>query len=268
MSSPGRPRPSRPRVVLLTSAERRHRYAAGRLAQELDLVGLVEEPKKSGSGATPPAVVREHFAERDAVEEALLGQPEFPAVDRRQVDAGAVNDAATFDWVRAHDPDYVLLYGTSIIRPPLLEFYDGRMVNIHLGLSPYYRGAGTNFWALVRRQPECVGATIHLAVQKVDAGPMITQVRPTIDASDGPHEIGTKTLIAGIEALSRAVHRLAAGRADLVPQDTTRGEVFRKKDFTPDAVVEMRRQFATAMIPEFLHDRENRLSRYPIHTTD
>ena len=72
---------------------------------------------------------------------------------------------------------------------------------MHLGLSPYYRGSGTNFWPLVDRLPECVGVTIHLAIPSVDAGPILTQVRPDIEPTDRAHEIGSRAIIAGLYAL-------------------------------------------------------------------
>ena len=75
-------------------------------------------------------------------------------------------------------PDVVLVFGTGILREPLLSAFDGRIINIHLGLSPYYRGAGTNFWPLVNREPEYVGATIHYLDAGIDTGPIISHARP------------------------------------------------------------------------------------------
>ena len=45
-------------------------------------------------------------------------------------------------------PDVVLVFGTGLLKAPLIGAFPGRIINIHLGLSPYYRGAGTNFWPL------------------------------------------------------------------------------------------------------------------------
>ena len=54
----------------------------------------------------------------------------------------------------AESTDVVLVFGTGILREALLSAFPGRLINIHLGLSPYYRGAGTNFWPLVNGEPE------------------------------------------------------------------------------------------------------------------
>ena len=38
-------------------------------------------------------------------------------------------------------PDLILIYGTSIIRGEIINIYRNRILNLHLGLTPYYRGS-------------------------------------------------------------------------------------------------------------------------------
>ena len=95
----------------------------------------------------------------------------------RMVAAGACNDPAEVALMTAARPDVVLVFGTGILREPLLSAFDGRIINIHLGLSPYYRGAGTNFWPLVNREPEYVGATIHYLDAGIDTGPILAHAQ-------------------------------------------------------------------------------------------
>jgi folate-dependent phosphoribosylglycinamide formyltransferase PurN len=261
-----------PRVVLLTSNENRHRYAATRLAAGTDLVGVVAEVKASNIASTSPLPVEEqkivdrHFAERDHAEHKLLGINEFPDTDRIEIPNGAVNDPEILEWIAKREPDAVVLYGTSLIKGPLLEAYSGRMVNLHLGLSPYYRGAGTNFWPLVYGEPECVGATLHLAVAKVDAGPILAQVRPSVEYDDRSHELGTKALMAAVELLPEALSFCVMGRIVYGEQDLSIGRVFRRKDFNPDAVLQMWRNLDAGMIADYLSKAGERCNRKPIHT--
>jgi folate-dependent phosphoribosylglycinamide formyltransferase PurN len=206
-----------------------------------------------------------HFAERDVVERRLLGTdvrfPDTPVLDTAQ---GTINADAVADWVRERQPDVIVLYGTSLLKPPLLTAYDGRIINCHLGLSPYYRGSGTNFWPLVHREPEYVGATIHLAVEKVDAGGILAQVRPCAERADRSHELGTKTIIAAFDVMSRVVAMYVAGELEPRRQTLTDGRVFKRKDVTADAIRTMRRQFETGMMAEYLEAAEARCRRCPI----
>jgi len=258
-------------VVLLTGDGLRHRYVAAELAQTTALAGLVYEgkteivPNPQSLAVEDERVIRRHLEERDAVERRLLGNPVVPeTVPALAIEHGSANSPRVFAWVRERAPNFVVLYGTSIIKPPLLEAFADRMVNIHLGLSPYYRGSGTNFWPLVDRRPECVGATLHLVAAKVDAGPIVAQVRPEAQIDDRAHDLGTKTIIAAVKLLPRVLSAIARGRAWPRAQELSRGKLCRRRDFNADAVRTMWRQFDTGMMPEYLAQAAARRAAYPI----
>jgi methionyl-tRNA formyltransferase len=157
-----------------------------------------------------------------------------------------------------------VLYGTSIIKPPLLDAYAGRVVNLHLGLSPYYRGSGTNFWPLVNREPECVGATIHVASEKADAGGVLAQVRPDAEPADVAREVGTKTIRAALGVLPAVLSLYLRGALRPRPQDLSKGRVYRARDFGAGAVRAMWRHFETGMMEEYLADAEARRRAFPV----
>ena len=121
-------------------------------------------------------------------------------------------------------PDVVLVFGTGLLKPPLIDAVPGRILNIHLGLSPYYRGAGTNFWPLVNGEPEYCGATIHYLDAGVDTGPdHRARAARAWRAGDGPHEIGNKTIVAAADALAaRARSPTRPRRSPAVPQTRRR----------------------------------------------
>src|SRR5581483_10833791 len=113
-------------VVLLTGHELRHRYAASRLAAAMRLVGMVSETKAPAVVAPPESsddreVLERHFAERDAAEARLLGREgTFPDGARIEIPSGTINAPEVCAWVEQRRPDYVVLFGTGIVRPPLL----------------------------------------------------------------------------------------------------------------------------------------------------
>lgn len=252
------------RAVLLTSDQRRHRWMARSLAESLDLAGIVSEPKPASTAPLDDDVVRRHFEERDETERRWLGEPGFPDVARLSVAAGEINSEAVFRWVGERRPDLLVLYGTRIVKEPLLSAYPERIVNLHLGLSPYYRGSGTNFWPLVQRRPECVGVTIHLAVRQVDAGPVLAQVRPEAAADDRCHDLGTRALMRGVEVLPGVLRLHGEGRLRPRPQDLSQGQVFRNRDFHAGAVREMWAGFDAGMMAEYLAQAAARRAAFPI----
>jgi methionyl-tRNA formyltransferase len=259
------------RTVLLTGNGRRHRFAARALGDATTLVGVVSEekaPTVGGEAALEPSdqeVVRRHLIEREAAEATLLGpDPEFPTTNLRRVIRGGVNSPEVLAWLEALAPEVVVLYGTSVVREPVLGAYAGRLVNLHLGLSPYYRGSATNFWPLVRGQPECVGATIHLAVAQVDAGGILAQVRPEVTPDDRAHQLGTKALMAAVRHLPAVLAGLRNGSVRPVAQDLSRGQEFRRRDFGPAAVRRLWENLDRGMIREYVHRAAERCAAFPI----
>ena len=177
------------KAILLTSTFRRHVFVANAVSDGCDLVGVWQEeksfrPERYATNAEDEVVIQRHFSNRDESEAAHFSSHDAvrvgPRVVHRVVSPGACNDPAEVALMAAARPDVVLVFGTGILREPLLSAFDGRIINIHLGLSPYYRGAGTNFWPLVNGEPEYVGATIHYLDAGIDTGPMLAHARPTI----------------------------------------------------------------------------------------
>ena len=70
--------------------------------------------------------------------------------------------------------DIYIVFGCSYIKSKLVDFLvNQKTINIHMGVSPYYRGTDCNFWALYDNNPHLVGATIHLLTKGLDSGPIL-----------------------------------------------------------------------------------------------
>jgi folate-dependent phosphoribosylglycinamide formyltransferase PurN len=254
------------RAILLTSTFRRHVFVANTLAEGCDLVGVWQEeksfrPERYARTAGEEAVIERHFRSRDESEERDFASAGGVQVQRgavhRLVTAGACSSPDEVTLMSATNPDVALVFGTGILREPFLSAFEGRILNIHLGLSPYYRGAGTNFWPLVNREPEYVGATIHYLDAGIDTGPILAHARPHIERGDGPHDVGNKTIVAAAHTLLRAAAAHVAGVAHAVPQ-WGGGRLYQRKDFSADAVQTLYRNFETGMIDDYLAARATR----------
>jgi len=87
--------------------------------------------------------------------------------------------------VDRYEPDIVLLSGfMRIVREPLLNEYNGRIVNVHPadlrlkeGGSRKYRGTDTVYRAIVSGEEE-IRSTVHLVTAGVDEGPVLVVSEP------------------------------------------------------------------------------------------
>jgi methionyl-tRNA formyltransferase len=258
------------RIGLITSNHTRHRYVANVLARDHELVLVLAEEKKRNPAAVEGTLeerdlVGAYFRDRAESERLLLasGQDWDPAIGEVvPVPAGAINEPEWAQRMQAADVSVVAVYGSSILREPWLAAFPRAMVNMHLGLSPYYRGAGTNFWPLYYAEPEYVGATIHVIDPGVDSGPILRHARPWIYPDDTPHSIGNQAIRAGARALSRSLHEYVTGQIAPVPQwEVPNSRYFKNRDFNPAILRTFLSRWEAGLLPRALSDFQERRNR-------
>jgi len=113
------------RLVVLTANSHRHKFFANFLASRFNLVGVVSEEKRPiplGKNTIEDEIITEHKKGISASEQKFFGQEVSFNLPQDKILNLAYGDASSpeaFKWVSNLKPDYIALYGTSIIRPPL-----------------------------------------------------------------------------------------------------------------------------------------------------
>jgi methionyl-tRNA formyltransferase len=259
------------KAVLLTSDSLRHKYIAHCLAKQLDLALVITEKKSPGItditslDEKDAAFISEHFLKRKNSEEKYFGQfREFSFFSELlEVNHGQINSQEVIEAIEKAQPDYIILFGTSVIKKCLLNKYPGRIINLHLGLSPYYRGSATNLFPYYYEEPECVGGTIHLATSEVDKGEILHQFRPDINPNDSLHDIGNNVILKAGKILPEILKKY--DRGDIKPREQKgAGRLCRNKDLSPDLLREIYRKFEEGLIPEYLAEKKERDAGKPI----
>lgn len=144
-------------------------------------------------------------------------------------------------------PDIVVVYGTLVIGKALIEGAP-TMINLHTGLSPWYRGSDTIFWPLHDGEPDKVGVTVHRLDPGIDSGPILARGRPKVMPTDGEDEIFARAVKLGADLLCRAVVREFEGTARPLTQLLAEGKEYRSVDRTLSADRRMRRRLASGIL--------------------
>lgn len=262
------------RIALFTSNHLRHKYVAAQISANLNLAVIVTEEKNaaieasSSYGKQDQKLLNKHFADRSASEQSFFGTyTSFPkGVPHISLEFGKINSEKTLAYLEEYKVDYILLFGTSIIKPIILDQFPGKVINLHLGLSPYYKGSGTNFFPVVNNEFSCIGATIHEATIKVDAGGVLHQVRPkTFYEDDTIHSIGNR-LIKEAGALYPKVVESYIKHAiqPVLQKEAESSKVYRIKDFTPDAIRKAHKVLADRGVAKYLEHLQVQEEKHPI----
>ncbi len=100
-------------------------------------------------------------------------------VKTKIIKQGDLNLLKKNDLKEALNSDLYIVFGSSYIKGWLIKFLiKKKAINIHMGLSPFYRGSSCNFWAMFDKNSNYVGATIHYLSEGLDSGKIISHCLP------------------------------------------------------------------------------------------
>ena len=103
---------------------------------------------------------------RYEAEKKYFGSQTLPSCPILKVDTDKLNSQESVDFVKKINPDVVLIYGSGLIKEPLYSTLPKNAINLHLGLSPNYKGAATLFWPFYFMEPTYAGSTFHYITDK------------------------------------------------------------------------------------------------------
>jgi len=262
-------------IVILTGSELRHHFFRKALSAtkgisvlcsyieglEGSIKEITESKKKQSAQELLHLKAREQ-SEKDffLLAEQFIEDTSHP----KAIVRGSLNDSENVEEIISLNPDIIVSYGCSIIKEPLLSEFNNRIINIHLGLSPYYRGCGTNFWPLVNNEPEYIGVTFMYIDSGIDTGEIIHQIRPRIYEFDGPHQIGNRLISDMIEECEKLLESFDSLDNMTQPSEPENVKVYRNKDFSEEATCKLYSNFADGMIQRYLLEKGTRCKKAPI----
>ena len=171
------------RLAFIGGSHPRHYYYFNTIAQYYDVAGAIIEYREHMQPAAPEgiddhdrALWNVHFGNREFFEWQAFGtQDGIDVEDVLYVDELNTDETAAF--MEIIEPDLVLVFGSHMIRDPLFSELPPDTINLHLGLSPRYRGSATLFWPFYFLEPQFAGCTFHRIVHEPDAGDILHQIR-------------------------------------------------------------------------------------------
>lgn len=137
--------------------------------------------------------------QRELLEDDLLKFDQINLSDIRDVET--INDPEVLELLYDFDPDLVVVSGTRIIKNNILKGLNCRIVNLHVGITPEYRGVHGAYWALVNNDAEHAGVTLHYVDQGIDTGSVLAQKKCVFKSSDNFTTYPLVQLRDGIELL-------------------------------------------------------------------
>lgn len=202
-----------------------------------------------------------HVSARTQMEKDMLWDSVSHISDKSNpivIPKGTINDDEVTNRIYSYHPDILVCYGSSIIKSTLLKDYANKFLNVHLGLSPYYRGSGTNVWPLINKEPHMVGATFMYMNEGIDTGKIIHQIRAQFFIGDSPHSIGNRL----IKQMTCTYRNIIANFDDLTDEEQPnhKGKLYKQQDFNAKACKDLYDAINSTMIERYISSLEHQVS--------
>lgn len=102
--------------------------------------------------------------------------------------------------------DFIISFGyRHIIRKEIIDLFPDKIINMHISLLPYNKGADPNLWSYLENSPK--GVTIHKIDKGLDTGDIILQKKVQDD-------IENDTLKTSYDRLIQEIVKLFADNAE------------------------------------------------------
>lgn len=181
-------------------------------------------------------VMQDYFSKVLDAERNIFGEIKFLENNIRtlSIKLGDLNRLAETQLQEAMSSDIYIVFGASYIKGWLVDFLvENKAINIHMGISPYYRGSSCNFWALYDNNPDYVGATVHLLSKGLDSGDMLFHCIPSFVKGDSTFDFTMRSVKVAQESLTKCIESNELFSFKPIKQDNSQEIRYTKNvDFT------------------------------------
>ena len=218
------------KITLFTSNKNRHNYLINLLSTISDELFVVQECGTIFPGIIPghyPAslIMKKYFENVNDAQSRLFGNS-FINNSKKNIkilpmlfgDLNKCSKNLLLDFLKS---DVYIVFGSSYIKGELADFLvEQHAINIHAGVSPYYRGTDCNFWALFDGNPHLVGTTIHLLSKGLDSGPILYHAMSNIKIN--PFEYTMSTIKSAFHSIAERIKDNSIFKINPIDQDKRR----------------------------------------------
>lgn len=257
------------KVLLIRANELRHKALSIVIKNSGHEVYEIIDTKKVQKEIIQNNLIKLHFQARDQVELDFFSDLVYQENSKKyqRIECWDINSGEIIEFAKKLDVELVITFGCSMIKTPWLEIFNNRILGIHLGLSPYYRGSGTNFFPFVNNELGAVGYTLMNLNEGVDAGNIIHQSYAEMIYGDSIHTVGTRLMRKMFNDIAKITHleKLSYEFDSALKQPSNEEfRFYRKRDFDSTGLELAMKNIKNQSILNFLKNIDSERKKFPL----
>lgn len=255
------------KILLLRADELRHRALSYTIQNSGHEVYEIIQKRVSRSEVVDDDLIKLHFQMRQEVERNFFSDLIKTKSDKnlKTITCSDVNSHESIQFAKKLDIDLVITFGCSILKKPWLKLFKNKILGIHLGLSPYYRGHGTNFFPFVNNELGAVGYTLMNLNEGVDTGDIFHQSYAHMYSDDNIHTVGTRLIYYLLNDIVKIINLEKFNLSSAVTQPHVIDfKLYRKLDFNRINLEVALSNIKNGSIKSFSENIEEKRKRFPL----
>lgn len=251
------------KLLLFSGTHPRHLFVNKELLKRFEEVLVIVMQREELLPSPPPDLTghdrrlfERHFLNRYNVERKTYGDLKAEEIYKGckviTVSPAELNTLALATEVEGFGADFCFIFGVDLILEPLIDVLPKDKINLHLGLSPWYKGGATLYWPFYHLEPQFCGVTFHQITTSADAGEIIHQCVPELKRGDSIHHVGARCVMKARDDLKKIIdHWDKFGEFSGLLQ-TTSGRNWRGVDFQPAQLRVIYDLFEDSIVDQYL----------------
>ena len=162
------------------------------LQENHEIVGILTYPKEDHMADS----LEHKFEKKQNVYSSIFNYSVYNKIPLHE--SSNFNLPETIKWVKDKKPELLISWrNRSILKHDFLSLFEKKIINIHIGKLPEYRGSGAMSWMILNNEIE-TAVTYHFIDKGIDSGEIITQVPFKINKGSYPidiYKIASDTII-------------------------------------------------------------------------
>jgi folate-dependent phosphoribosylglycinamide formyltransferase PurN len=231
------------KITLFTSNKFRHIFLINFLSKICKELFVIQEcgtifPGSRTGTYQESEVIKKYFENVAIAEKKIFGESFIKSKNIKllTIGQGDLNDLRLKNIKPFLQSKLYIVFGSSYIKGKLVSFLiKNKAINIHMGISPYYRGTDCNFWALYDGNASLVGATIHYLSKGLDNGKIL--LNATSEFHPNPFIYTMSTVKSAFLALKNLIkHNKIRSTRPIKHNKILEIRYSRKKDFNENTI--------------------------------